>query len=150
MVDIPDDLTDVGTYHGNQPPPDTGQTVRSPTGPNPETTEATPSPALFQMVRTSSEDRLTVHAHSARAEASAPDEGEEEGRCRTVAALRDALRDEGLDGHAAVFEDAEAGRMLVETNVTADHNWIGQSRYPTIAFFESAEEAQAFASAKGA
>lgn len=150
MTDIPDDLTDVGIHHGNQPPPDTGQTVRSPTGPDPETTEATPSPALFQVVRPPSENRLTVYAHSARAEVSTPDEGEEVAQCRTVAALREALRDVSLDGHAAVFEDAEADRVLVETTVTADHAWIGQSRYPTITFFESAEEAQAFADAEGA
>ncbi len=149
MVDIPDDLTDVGVHHGNQPPPDTGQTVRSPTGPDPGANEARSSPALFQVVRTPSKDRLAVHAHSARAEVAAPDEGEEVGQYRTVAALRDALTDEGIEGWAAVFEDAEADRVLVETNVTADHAWIGQSRYPTITLFESAEEARAFAGAEG-
>lgn len=150
MADIPDDLTDVGAHHGNQPPPDTGQTVRSPTGPDPEGTDARPSPALFQVVRTPSENRLTVHAHSARAEVAAHDEGEEVGQYRTVAALRDALADEGIEEGAAVFEDAEAGRVLVETEVAADHAWVGQSRYPTITFFESAEEARAFADTKAA
>lgn len=150
MTDIPDDLTDVGAHHGNQPPPDTGQTVRSPTGPDPGGTEARRSPALFQVVRASDGNRLTVQAHSARVEEVAPDEGTEVGRYRTGAALRDALADEGIEGWAAVFEDAEADRVLVETDVTADHAWIGQPRYPTITFFDSAEEARTFADADGA
>lgn len=149
MADIPDDLTDVGSHHGNQPPPETGQTVRSPEGPDPSGSEARPSPALFQLVRTPSENRLTVHAHSARAEVSAPDEGEDVGQYRTAAALQEALAEEGVEGRAAVFEDAEAGRMLVETDVSADHAWIGQARYPTITFFETAEAAEAFAEGGG-
>ena len=148
MTDIPDDLTDVGTHHGNQPPPDTGQTVRSPAGPDPEAGEAQPAPALFQMVRDPSESRLTVHAHSARAEVEAPDEGTDVGQYRTVEALREALSEEGIEGSAAVFEDAEADRTLVETEVTADHAWIGQSRYPTITFFEREEDARKFASGR--
>lgn len=147
MADIPDDLTDVGAHHGNQPPPETGQTVRSPSGPDPSGTSAQPSPALFQVVRVPSENRLTVRAHSPRAEVSAPEEGKEVGRFRTVDALREALADVGVDGRAAVFEDAEVNRVLVETNVTAGHPWIGQPRYPTITFFDTAEEAEAFADA---
>jgi len=150
MADIPDDLTDVGAHHGNEPPPETGQTVRSPTGPDPGATEAQPSPALFQVVRDASENRLTVHAHSARAEVSAPDEGEEVGRYRTMDALREALKDEEIEGRAAVFEDTEANRTLVETDVTAEHAWIGQARYPIITFFETAEDAEAFADAGAA
>lgn len=148
MTDIPDDLTDVGVHHGNDPPPETGQTVRSPKGPDPSASDASPSPALFQVVRTPSEGRLTVRAHSARAEVSAPEEGEEVGTYRTEDALREALADKDIDGMGAVFEDAEANRTLVETDVTADHVWIGQLRYPTITFFETAEEAEAFANAK--
>lgn len=147
MADIPEDLTDVGTHRGNEPPPETGQTVRSPTGPDPNATEAVPSPALFQLVRADDEDRLSLHLHSARAEVSAPETGTEIGRHRTVDALRDALEEEGVDGHAAVFKDTEADRVLVETDVTADHPWIGQPRYATIAFFETAEAATAFADA---
>ena len=146
MTDIPDDLTDVGSHHGDEPPPETGQTVRSPEGPDPSASDARPSPALFQLVRTPSESRLTVHAHSARAEVSVPEEGEEVGQYRTEQALRDALQNEGIDGMTAVFVDAEADRTLVEADVTADHAWIGQPRYPTIAFFASAEEAESFAS----
>jgi len=146
MTDIPDDLTDVGAHHGNDPPPETGQTVRSPEGPDPSASEARPSPALFQLVRVPSENRLTVHAHSARAEVSAPDEREEVGKYRTEEALREALADENIDGRVAVFEDAETDRRLVEADVTSDHAWIGQPRYPTIAVFESAEEAESFAS----
>lgn len=147
MADIPDDLTDVGVHHGNQPPSDTGQTVRSPTGPDPDATEAQPSPALFQLVRADAENRLTVHAHSARAEVSAPKGGTEVGQYRTVDPLRDALEDEDVEGWAAVFEDVEANRVLVETNVTAQHAWIGQPRYSTITFFQTAEAATAFADA---
>ena len=148
MTDIPDDLTTVGAHHGNDPPPETGQTVRSPEGPDPSASDASPSRALFQVVRTPSENRLTVCAHSARAEVSAPEKGEEVGTYRTEDALREALADEGVDGMGAVFEDAEANRVLVETDVTADHAWIGQLRYPTIAFFETVAEAEAFADAR--
>lgn len=148
MADIPDDLTTVGIHHGNDPPPETGQTVRSPEGPDPSATDASPSPALFQVVRTPSENRLTVRAHSARAEVSAPEGGTEVGTYRTEDALREALADEGVGGMAAVFEDAEANRTLVETDVTADHAWIGQLRYPTITFFETVEEAKTFADAR--
>lgn len=147
MADIPDDLSDVGTHRGNQPPPDTGQTVRSPTGPDPSASEAQPSPALFQVVRIPSENRLTVQAHSARAHVSAPEEGDEGGQYRTVDALREALEETGIDDMVAVFEDAEANRVLVDDDATADHAWIGQPRYPTVTFFETIEEAQAFAEA---
>jgi hypothetical protein len=147
MANIPDDLTDVGVHHGNQPPPDTGQTVRSPTGPDPDATEAQPSPALFQLVRADAENRLTVHAHSARAEVSAPEAGTEVGRYRTADALRDALKEEDVEGWAAVFEDVKADRALVETTVTAQHAWIGQPRYSTITFFETPEAATDFADA---
>jgi len=147
MADLPDDLSDVGTHRGNEPTTETGQTVRSPTGPDPDATDVEPSPALFQVVRRPAEDRLTIRAHSAQAEVPAPDEGEEVGRYRTVAALRDALADEGLDGYVAVFEDAKANRMLVDEEVNADHAWIGQPRYPTITFFGAAEDARAFADA---
>jgi len=147
MADIPDDLTDVGVHHGNQPPPDTGQTVRSPTGPDPDATEAQPSPALFQLVRADAENRLTVHAHSARAKVSAPEAGTEVGQYRTVDALCDALEEEDVEGWAAVFEDVEADRVLVETNVTAQHAWIGQPRYSMITFFGTSEAATDFADA---
>ena len=151
MADIPEDLTNVGAHHGNDPPPETGQTVRSPEGPNPSASAARPSPALFQLVRSPSENRLTVHAHSARAEVSDPEDGEEEvGQYRTVEALREALADEHIDEMVVVFEDAEANRMLVESDVTADHAWIGQPRYRRIGFFESAEEAESFAAARDA
>jgi hypothetical protein len=78
----------------------------------------------------------------------APDEGTDVGQYRTVEALREALSEEGIEGSAAVFEDAEADRTLVETEVTADHAWIGQSRYPTITFFEREEDARKFASGR--
>ena len=141
MTDIPDDLTDVGAHHGNDPPPETGQTVRSPEGPDPSPSDAQPSPALFQVVRTPA-GRLFVQAHSARAEVSAPEEGEEVGRARTAEALRTILADEGIDGMTAVFEDAEADRSLVESDVRPDHAWIGQPRYPRITFFENEDDAR--------
>lgn len=147
MADLPDDLSDVGTHRGNDPEPETGQTVRSPTGPDPNATEVQPSPALFQVVRRPSENRLTIQAHSAQAEVAAPDEGEEAGRYRTVTALREALADEELDAYVAVFEDAKANRVIVDNDVGADHAWIGQPRYPKITFFEDPEAARTFADA---
>lgn len=145
MSELPDDLTDVGIHRGNQPPTETGQTVRSPEGPDPRAFEAQPSPALFQVVRSSTAPRLTVRVHSARAELEEPTEGEEVGQYRTPEALREALSAEGIAEMVAVFEDVEANRVLVETDVTADHAWIGQPRYSTIAFFETRDDAHAFA-----
>lgn len=145
MSDLPDDLTDVGIHRGNQPPTETGQTVRSPEGPDPGGSDAQPSPALFQLVRVSTEPRLIVRAHSARAEVEAPEDGEEVGTYRTPDALREALSAVGIADTTAVFEDADADRVLVDTDVTPEHTWIGQPRYPTIAFFETRDEAEAFA-----
>lgn len=150
MSDIPDDLTDVGAHHGNDPPPETGQTVRSPEGPDPSEAEAQPSPGLFQVIRPSAENRLVVQVHSARAEVPAPEEGEEVGRYRTADALRTALAEEEIDEMVAVFEDAEVDRLLVESTVTVDHAWIGQPRYPRITFFPTLEDAQSFADGQGA
>ena len=147
MAGLPEDLSAIGTHRGNDPEPETGQTVRSPTGPDPNATEAQPAPALFRVVRASSGDRLSIRAHSARAEVPAPEDGDEVGRHRTVEALRDALADLGLDEYVAVFEDAEADRVLVEEDVSADHAWVGQLRYPRVTFFRDLDAARAFADA---
>ncbi len=147
MADLPDDLSDVGTHRGNDPETETGQTVRSPTGPDPNATEAQPAPGLFVMVRAASGEWLSIQAHSARAEVAEPDDGDEVGRYRSVEALRDALADAGMDGSVAVFEDAEADRVLVEDDVSAHHAWIGKPRYPRITLFRDADEADAFAEA---
>lgn len=147
MSELPDDLTGVGVHRGNQPPTETGQTVRSPEGPDPGASDAEPSSALFQIVRFPTDSRLVVRAHSARAEVEAPEEGEEVGQYRTVDGLREALLEVGIADTVAVFEDAEADRVLVDADVTAEHAWIGQPRYPTIAFFETRDEAEAFAEA---
>lgn len=150
MTDIPDDLSAVGTHHGNPSPSETGQTVRSPEGPDPGSFDAEPSPALFQVVRLSNDRRgqLTVQAHSPRAQVSSPEDGEEIGQYRTLEALRKALSEVDADGWTGVFEDLEADRLLVESDVTPDHAWIGQLRYPTITLFEDPDEATAFAEAQ--
>jgi hypothetical protein len=147
MSDLPDDLTDVGVHRGNQPPTETGQTVRSPEGPDPGASDAQPSPALFQIVRPSTEPRFVVRAHSARAEVEEPEEGDEVGRYRTIDALRETLSEIGIADTVAVFEDVEANRVLVDADLTAEHAWIGQPRYPSIAVFETRDEAEAFAEA---
>lgn len=144
MADIPEDLTSVGTHLGNQPPNESGQTVRSPEGPDPSDEPAQPSPALFQLVRLS-ENRLQVRSHSPRAVVSEPDDVEEIGQYRTVEALQQALADVSVEGWAAVFEEREANRVLVDTDIRPDHAWIGKPRYPTITFFEDEEEATSFA-----
>jgi len=146
MSNLPDDLTDVGVHRGNQPPTETGQTVRSPEGPDPRGSDARPSPALFQLVQSSTEPHLTVHAHSARAEVQGPEEGEEVGTYRTPDALRGALSERRIADTVAVFEDAD--RALVVTDVTPEHAWIGQPRYPTIAFFETRDDAESFADSR--
>jgi len=148
MTDLPDDLSDVGTHRGNDPEPETGQTVRSPTGPDPNATEAQPALGLFVVVRAPSGQRLSIQAHSPQAEVGEPDDGEEVGRYHSVEALRDALVDTAeMDAYVAVFEDAEADRVLVEDDVSARHPWIGKPRYPRITLFRDGEEADAFAEA---
>jgi len=147
MADLPEDLSGVGTHRGNDPAPETGQTVRSPTGPDPNATEAQPAPALFVVVQAASGDRLSIRAHSARADVSAPEDGEEVGRYRTVEALRRGLAGVEMDADVAVFEDAEADRVLVEEDVSADHAWIGKPRYPRITLFQNSDAAHAFAEA---
>lgn len=145
MADIPEDLTSIGTHYGNQPPTKSGQTVRSPEGPDPSEEPADASPALFQLVQPPSGSRLQLRTHSPRAVVSEPSDAEEVGQYRTVQALREALRRVSVEGWAAVFEDTEANRVLVETDLHPDHAWIGQTRYSTITFFENEEAATAYA-----
>ncbi|MFB6249406.1 MAG: hypothetical protein ABEL97_12630 [Salinibacter sp.] len=136
MDDLPDDLTSVGRHHGNEPPTDTGQEVRSPEGPDPDSTPATPAPALFQVVRRPDADRIQIRVHSARAQISPPEaeDTEEIGQYRSVDDLRAALSDADVDGRIAIFEDAESETVLTDTDVTPDHAWIGQPRYERITF----------------
>ena len=146
MTDVPDDLTSVGRHRGNEPPTETGQEVRSPEGPDPETTPADPAPALFQVVRASDPDRVQVRVHSPRAEVPAPEEEFDEiGQYRTVDGLRDALTEAAIDGYWAVFEDAEADRVLTDAKVTPDHAWIGRPRFETTSFFADEDAADAYA-----
>lgn len=145
MSDIPEDLTSVGTHHGNEPPTETGQEVRSPEGPEPSRVSSEPSPALFQLVRDSDEDWTQIRVHSPRAEVQAPDDGSEEvGQYRTVSALRTALENLAIDGHTAVFEDAKAEQVFTDSDVTADHPWIGQPQYETITFVADDDAASAY------
>lgn len=136
MSDLPDDLTAVGRHRGNAPKPETGQEVRSPEGPDPETNPAGPAPALFQLVRDTAHDRIQIRVHSARTEdPPLPDEDVEEiGQYRSVEALREALRDASIEGRTAVFEDADSETVLTEDEATPDHAWIGQPRYERITF----------------
>lgn len=141
MSDVPDDLTSVGRHRGNPPPTETGQEVRSPDGPDPETTSAHPSPALFQLVR-QADDRLQIRVHSARADVPAPDDDSEEiGQYRTVDSLRNALNDASIEGQTAVFEDAETGKIRTDQDVSPDHAWIGRPRYEVITFFADPDAA---------
>lgn len=145
MTDVPDDLTSVGRHRGNDPLPDTGQEVRSPEGPDPDSKPATPSPALYQVVRASDPNRVQIRVHSPRADVSVPEDGPEEiGQYRTVNALRDALTGADIDGYTAVFEDTEADKVLTDSNVTPDHAWIGRPRYETITFFADADAADEY------
>ncbi|PQJ33585.1 hypothetical protein BSZ35_02310 [Salinibacter sp. 10B] len=136
MDDLPDDLTSVGSHHGNQPPTETGQEVRSPSGPDPDSTPASPTPALFQLVRETDANRIQVRVHSARAQVSSPEAEtiEEVGQYRTVDELRTALREAPIEGRIAIFEDAKTETVLTDDDATADHPWIGQPRYERITF----------------
>lgn len=145
MSDIPEDLTSVGTHHGNQPPTETGQEVRSPEGPDPSRTPSEPSPALFQVVRNSEEDWIQIRVHSPRAQVQAPDNGSEEvGQYRTVSALRTALETLSIGGQTAVFEDAEAEQVFTDSDVSPDHSWIGQPQYERITFVANDDAASAY------
>jgi hypothetical protein len=148
MADVPDDLSSVGTHHGNEPPTETGQEVRSPDGPDPSTKPATPAQALFQIVRLSAEDYLQIRVHSPRAEVSPPNDEdmEEVGQYRSVDALRDALADLPIDGRTAIFEDATANTVLTEKDVSPDHDWIGQPRYERITFVADDDAADNYVS----
>lgn len=136
MTDLPDDLTSVGRHRGNEPPTDTGQEVRSPAGPDPGSTPAAPTPALFQVVRSPDASRIQIRVHSARAEISPPEDEdtEEIGQYRSLDDLRAALSDVDLDGRVAVFEDAESDTVVTDADVSPDHPWIGQPRYERITF----------------
>lgn len=145
MSDVPDDLTSVGRHHGNDPPTETGQEVRSPEGPDPESDPADPAPALFQLLRDSDTDRIQIRVHSPRAEVPSPEEGPDElGQYRTVNALRDALDEASIGGRTAVFEDAQTGKMLTDSDVSSDHAWIGQPRYEVVTFFPDQESANEY------
>jgi len=136
MTDLPDDLTAVGRHRGHDAPTETGKEVRCPEGPPPDSTPATPAPALFQVVRQPEADRVQIRVHSARAQIPPPeDEGTDEiGQYRTVDALQSALANASIEGRTAIFEDAEADKVLTDTNVSADHAWIGRPRYERITF----------------
>lgn len=134
MDDLPDDLPSVGSHHGNQPPTDTGQEVRSPSGPAPDSMPASRAPALFQVVRDAAQDRLQIRVHSARAHVSPPEaeDLEEIGQYRSVDDLRTALHDLSIEDRTAIFEDAETDKVMTDAEVSADHPWIGQPRYERI------------------
>jgi len=138
MTDLPDDLTSVGRHRGSEAPTETGKEVRCPEGPPPDSTPATPAPALFQLVHQPDADWLQIRVHSARAQIPAPEEEgpDELGQYRSVEDLREALADASIEGRTAIFEDAEADKVLTDTDVSPDHTWIGQPRYERITFVE--------------
>jgi hypothetical protein len=136
MTDLPDDLSAVGRHQGTDAPTETGKEVRCPEGPPPDSTPATPAPALFQLVRQPDADRLQIRVHSARAQVSVPEDGDvdELGQYRSVDDLRDALAEASIEGRTAIFEDAEADTVLTDADVSPTHAWIGQPRYERITF----------------
>lgn len=146
MSEIPDDLPAVGTHRGNEPPEETGQTVSSPEGPDPHADTAQPADALFQLLSDTSADRFQIRVHSARTHVEPPEEAgvHEVGQYRTVDALREALREASIDGWTGVFENPDAGRVLVD-EVSPTHSWIGADEYPTITFFPDADRASDYA-----
>lgn len=148
MNDLPDDLTSIGSHQGNQPPTETGQEVRSPSGPDPHSNPASPAPALFQLVRNADDDQIQIRVHSARAEIDAPDADalQEIGQYRSVEELRDALADASLQGKIAIFEDAETDTVLTEADAGANHSWIGRPRYERITFVVDEEAVSDFVS----
>jgi len=145
MSDIPDDLTSVGRHHGNDPPTETGQEVRSPEGPDPDSSPAEPFSALFQLVRDSENDRIQIRVHSPRAEVPTPEHGPDEiGQYRAADALRDALEERSIENRTAVFEDEKTGKLLVDSSVSPSHAWIGQPRYTVITFFRNEDAAEEY------
>lgn len=144
--ETPGDLTSVGKHHGNQPPTHTGQTVRSPEGPDPQGESAQSSAALFQLLRSADGDRVQLKTYSPRAVVSDPEgEDEELGQYRTVDALREGLENANIEGWTAVFADSETGQTIVEPDVSPDHSWIGNVRYQTVTFFADEDAATTYA-----
>lgn len=148
MNDLPDDLTSIGSHHGNQPPTETGQEVRSPSGPDPHSNPASPAPALFQLVRDTAHDRIQIRVHPARAEVAPPEDDalDEVGQYRSVEKLRAALREQSLEGRIAIFEDAEADAVLTDADADSDHPWLGQPRYERVTFVVDEEAVSDFVS----
>ncbi|PSQ95205.1 MAG: hypothetical protein BRD55_11860 [Bacteroidetes bacterium SW_9_63_38] len=149
MDDLPDDLPSVGRHRGNDPPTETGKEVRSPEGPAPDSSPASPAPALFQLIHAPDRDRLQIRVHSARTEEPPmpdADDVTEIGQYRSVDDLRTALREKSIEGRVAVFEDAESETVLTDEDVTPSHAWIGQPRYERITFVADAGDVSDYVS----
>lgn len=145
MNDIPDDLSSVGRHRGNPAPTQTGQEVRSPEGPDPRTNPSKQVPALFQLVQDPDADWVQIRVHSPRAKVKPPEDGPEEiGQYRSVDALRSALDEASIGGRTAVFEDADEDKVLIQSDVSPSHAWIGRPRYKTVTFVADDEAADEY------
>lgn len=144
--EVPSDLTTEGSHRGNDPPTETGRTVRSPTGPDPASGSAQVTPALFQVMRATDGETVRIRVHPPRRVVEEADDGYSEvAQLRTPDALRETLDslDSG-DGHA-VFEVHDSGEVYVEHETSLDHPWLTKPEYDVATFFRSAEAAAEYA-----
>jgi hypothetical protein len=146
MMDIPDDLNDPGRHRGNDPPPDTGRTVRSPGGPDPGSGSATPTPARYQLLRHTDADRFRLRAHPPRAVVDGVDDGYEEvGQYGTPGAVQDALADLPERPYHIVFEVGDGDEVFLERDSARDHPWLGNPEYAVATFFTDPDAAAEYA-----
>lgn len=153
MTDVPDDLTTEGTHRGNEPPEDTGRTVRSPEGPDPSTGSAQETPALFQVMRAADDaDRsgFRIRTHPPRRVVEDADDGYEEvAQVHTPDSLREVLGDLPEGPYHVVFEVHDDGEVYVEHDAALDHPWLFKPRYDLATLFPTADAASAYAEGLG-
>lgn len=151
MTDVPDDLTSEGTHRGNEPPSDTGRTVRSPEGPDPGSGSAKEAPALFQVMKAADGEPIRVRLHPPRRMVGTTDDGYEEiAQVYTPEDLRKALEDQAADQDAAVddyhivYESHDPAEVRTES-AHLDDAALYRPTYDVATLFRSSEDASTYA-----
>jgi len=148
--EIPRDLTTEGSHRGNDPPTDTGRTVRSPTGPDPASGSAHVTPALFQVMQATDGETVRIRVHPPRRVVEDADDGYTEvAQRRTPDALRETLDAMAAASYHAVFEVHDTGEICVEQETSLDHPWVTKPEYDVATFFRSADAATDYANDLG-
>lgn len=144
MTDVPDDLTSEGTHRGNEPPADTGRTVRSPEGPDPGSGSANEAPALFQLMTEVEGDSVRVRIHPPRRMVDTADEGYEElAQVYTPDDLRKAVEELPADEYHIVYEAPDRSEVRTET-ARLDNASLYKPTYDLATLFQSSEAASEY------